>query len=75
MNRQAKKPRNFFKFILFTMKPPIQKQTSTQQTKVIWWDTRRLDEPLDRLTVEPAKTSTIEGVLCLEYEATLVRRI
>ena len=47
--------------------------------QVIWWDTRKLNEPLDRLLMDPVKTddqslSRSYGVSVLEYETTIPTR-
>lgn len=47
--------------------------------QVLWWDTRKLSEPLDRLLMDPVKRddqdlSRSYGVSVLEYETTIPTR-
>jgi len=46
---------------------------------VLWWDTRKLTEPLDRLLMDPVKSddqdlSRSYGISVLEYETTIPTR-
>ena len=43
--------------------------------QVLWWDTRKLGEPTEKLVMDPSKKGKMEnaqGVIALEYEPTIV---
>ena len=45
--------------------------------KVLWWDTRKMGEPTEKLYLDPTKKQDLtkaQGAMCLEYESTLVRK-
>ena len=43
--------------------------------QVLWWDTRKMGEPTEKLYLDPTKKQDLtkaQGAMCLEYESTLV---
>lgn len=51
--------------------------TTSTDGRVLWWDTRKLVEPVETLDLQYAgyRSGAKLGGIVLEYESTMVRRI
>lgn len=46
--------------------------------QVLWWDYRKLEEPIEQMWIDPTKKqekTAAEGGLCLDFEPTMVRTL
>ena len=59
----------------------VQSKTNTEffststDGQVLWWDYRKLAEPLEQMWIDPTKKqekASAEGGLCLDFEASMV---
>jgi hypothetical protein len=62
----------------------IQSKTGTEcfsassDGQVLWWDTRKMGEPTEKLYLDPTKKQDLtkaQGSMCLEYEPTMVSQM
>ena len=52
--------------------------SSSTDGQVLWWDYRKLQDPIETLILDPEKKGDIKnalGAVVMEYESTLVSRL
>jgi hypothetical protein len=64
-----------YKTIWLSSKTGTEFFSASSDGQVLWWDTRKLGEPTERLYLDPTKKQDLtkaQGAMCLEYEPTIV---